>query len=143
LIDDPSPLRFFYSIGAPSAEEILDRYIEALGGAEHVESVTSIVATGTYAGFDTLNREVPLEMYAESPNRRTLVGHWGAGPVPVQIDYSDYRDVAGVQMPFHQVVTWTNGRSVMDLSEIRANVPIDDARFGRPEPAALPDQPVT
>ena len=62
----------------------------------------------------------------------------GAGPVPIQTDYSDYRDVAGVQMPFHQVVTWTNGRSVIDLTEIRANVPIDDARFGRPELPAAP-----
>ena len=243
LIDDPSPLRFFYAIGAPPAEEILAKYIEALGGAEQVAAITSVVATGTYAGFDTLDREGPLEIYAKAPNLRTLVAHWGgdddliwaydgtngwrlqptapaplieltggnlvgagidamvsfpvelsrafsewevgysevdgqevevlrginpgqrpvnlyfdeagmlirlvrwtetgAGPVPIQTDYSDYRDVAGVQMPFHQVVTWTNGRSVIDLSEIRANVPIDDARFGRPEPAALPDQPLT
>ena len=29
---------------------------------------------------------------------------------PTRIDYSDYRDVSGVKMPFHWVVTWTDGR---------------------------------
>jgi hypothetical protein len=55
-----------------------------------------------------------------------------AGPVPVQIDYSDYRDVAGVKMPFTWVRTWTNGQSNIKLKEIRPNVTIDNARFARP-----------
>ena len=35
------------------------------------------------------------------------------GRVPIQVDYSDYRDVAGagVKLPFHIVTTWTDGRS--------------------------------
>ena len=31
------------------------------------------------------------------------------GMVPTQVDYSDYREVAGVRMPFKMVVTWTDG----------------------------------
>jgi hypothetical protein len=55
-----------------------------------------------------------------------------AGPVPMQIDYSDYRDVAGVKMPFGLLITWTNGQSTIRLKEVRANVAIPDSRFARP-----------
>jgi hypothetical protein len=57
---------------------------------------------------------------------------------PTQTAYSDYREVAGVKMPFHWTVTWTNGQSKIDLSEVQPNVPIDVARFSRPAPAARP-----
>ena len=33
------------------------------------------------------------------------------GRVPTQIDYSDYRDVSGVKMPFKWTTTWTNGQA--------------------------------
>ena len=55
-----------------------------------------------------------------------------AGPVPVQIDYSDYREVAGVKFPFTWTTTWTNGQSFIKLKDVRANAPIDNARFARP-----------
>jgi hypothetical protein len=61
-----------------------------------------------------------------------------SGPVPVQIDYSDYRDVNGVKMPFHWLKTWTNGQSDIKLKEIRANVTIDASRFARPNMPATP-----
>jgi len=57
------------------------------------------------------------------------------GVVPIQIDYSNFRDVSGVKMAFHWVVTWTDGRSTIDLSDLRANVPIDGAKFAKPAPA--------
>jgi hypothetical protein len=59
------------------------------------------------------------------------------GLVPTQIDYSDYREVSGVRMPFHWVVTWTDGRSTIDLSDVQANVPIGPGRFARPAPAVV------
>ncbi len=37
--------------GEPSAEQILDKYLQALGGAERLASVTSFIATGTSQGF--------------------------------------------------------------------------------------------
>jgi hypothetical protein len=59
------------------------------------------------------------------------------GIVPTQIDYSDYRDVVGVKVPFRWVITWTSGQSTIELSDVRANVPIDDAKFAQPAPAAV------
>jgi hypothetical protein len=232
LVEDPSSLKFFPSVAAPPADTILARYIQALGGAEPLASITSLVATGTYSGFDTSDQEVPLELFARAPDQRAMIAHgvgadlfwtyngrngwryqpdtpvplieltgsnlpgaridamvsfplgirqafgqwqvsfadiegrpvevvrgtnagqlpvnlsfdesgllrrltrWtetGAGPVPIQIDYSDYREVAGVKMPFHWIVTWTNGQSTIQLSDVRPNVPIADARFARPD----------
>jgi outer membrane lipoprotein-sorting protein len=56
------------------------------------------------------------------------------GRLPVQTDYSDYRDVAGVKIPFKWTTTWLDGRSTFDLSEVQTNVTVDAARFARPGP---------
>jgi len=56
------------------------------------------------------------------------------GTLPVRFDYADYRDVAGVKMPFRTVVTWTDGQNVLALKEVRPNVPIEASRFARPAP---------
>jgi cytochrome c553 len=231
--------------GAPSpgppADEILDRYVQAAGGADKLAGLTSYTARGTYQGFDTDMTPVPVDLYAKAPSLRSLVvhmasgdsftnfdGHDGwfagteralqilhlpAGPdldslkldaelsfpgrirqvltdlrggfppttiddrdvyvvqgmtasrtrvklffdtrtgllmrnvrfiptpvgaVPVQVDYGDYREVAGVKLPYEWTMTWTNGRSVAKFTELQANVPIDNARFGRPAMAATP-----
>jgi hypothetical protein len=54
--------------------------------------------------------------------------------IPMQVDYSDYRDVAGIKMPFHWNVTWLDGRSSYDFTNIQTNVPIDAAKFAKPAP---------
>jgi hypothetical protein len=57
------------------------------------------------------------------------------GRVLTQVDYSDYREVAGVMMPFHWESTWTNGQASAQLDEITPNVEVDAARFNPPPPA--------
>ena len=49
-----------------------------------------------------------------------------------QIEYSDYRDVAGVKIPFKRTLLWQSGKQEIVLSDIQANVPVDAARFARP-----------
>jgi hypothetical protein len=56
------------------------------------------------------------------------------GRVPTQIDYSDYRDVNGIKLPFRIAYVWLDGRDSIVLDEIKTNVPIDEAKFGRPAP---------
>ena len=58
------------------------------------------------------------------------------GRVPTQVDYSDYRDVAGagVKLPFHVITTWTDGRSEVQLTSAETNVAIDAAKFRQPAP---------
>jgi hypothetical protein len=64
------------------------------------------------------------------------------GRVPTQVDYSDYRDVAGagIKLPFHVITTWTNGRSDVLLTSAQTNVAIDAAKFNQPVPPAPPKQ---
>ena len=51
---------------------------------------------------------------------------------PRQIDFADYRDVAGIKMPFRWTVTWTDGQSTTEVAEIQPNVTIDASRFAQP-----------
>jgi len=56
------------------------------------------------------------------------------GRVPTQIDFADYRDVGGIKFPFRMTFAWLDGRDAIQLSEIQTNVPINEAKFGRPAP---------
>jgi hypothetical protein len=56
------------------------------------------------------------------------------GRVPTQIDFADYRDVNGIKLPFRITYAWLDGRDSIQLNEIKVNVPIDEAKFGKPAP---------
>jgi photosynthetic reaction center cytochrome c subunit len=228
---------------APTADQILDKYVQAIGGAQRLASLTSFTATGTYSGYDTDFAKTPAEIYTKAPGLRTTVIHppigegttvydghngwiaesnsllplitltggeldaatieaelafpakikqyltnWradfppamvddrnvvvvqGTAPAgskvklffdkdsgllvrmvmftntviglnPREIDYSDYRDVAGVKVPFKWTAVWTDGRSEYEMTEIKPNVAIDAAKFAKPAPA--PVKPVS
>lgn len=225
---------------APTADEVLDRYIQAIGGAQALDRLTSFVGKGKYEGFDSYHGKVPFDIYAKSTGQRSVVAHtqngdsvttydgrdawimgpdkpvsvlelvpggdldgvkldsnlafpgtlkqaltsWRTGfptttiddkpvqvvqamaggsrvkfffdkqtglltrvvrysktvigPVPVQIDYSDYREIAGVKMPFQWRLTWTDGQSMYTLDDVQPNAQIDPAKFAKPVPPAKP-----
>jgi hypothetical protein len=56
------------------------------------------------------------------------------GRVPTQVDFADYRDVSGIKLPFRITYAWLDGRDSIVLNEIKTNVPVDDAKFGKPAP---------
>jgi hypothetical protein len=225
--------------GAPSADQVFDKYLQAVGGAQKAAAVASIVFKGTYEGY--AEPKAPVDIYVKAPNQRTMIVHtdggdrtttcdgkngWMAAPaadkpfpvigytggdldgvrldavlslptgirqaitkpavgstsiddkdvivvqgtanggrssiklyfdeqsgllvrqvrfadtiigrVPVQVDYSDYRDVAGagVKLPFHVMTTWTDGRSDVRVTSAETNVPIDTSKFYQPTPSA-------
>lgn len=239
--DDPNEVEISRRAPAtPTADDILNRYIQALGGAQRLAALTSFVGKGNYDGFDSYHGKVAVDVYAKSTGQRTVVVHtqngdsvtaydgrnaWIMGPdkpvsvlqlvpggdmdgvkldadlafpgglkqaltglragfptttisdrevqvvqataggsrvklffdkqtglltrmvrysktmvgsVPTEIDYSDYREVAGVKMPFQWRLTWTDGQSMFSLDEVQPNVAIDPAKFGRPAAAAAP-----
>jgi photosynthetic reaction center cytochrome c subunit len=220
---------------AISADQILDKYLQAAGGVERLAKITSFAAQGTFQGYQ--DEKYPVNLFAKAPNQISTVIHtaagdstttydgragWIAGPAterpvslleltdgdlagakldaavwfpaqikqaltqwrpassatidgrdmqmiqgssdgrypvnlyfdtktgllarvvryadspvglnPTQVDYADYREVAGVRMPYQVTVTWLDGKSNMILSEIQPNVPIDAARFTKPVP---------
>jgi hypothetical protein len=57
------------------------------------------------------------------------------GRVPTQVDYSDYRDVGGIKFPYRWTFAWLDGRDNFEFSDVKVNVPIDAAKFGRPDVA--------
>jgi len=239
--------------GAPSADQIFDKYLQAVGGAQKAAAITSIVFKGTYQGY--AEPKAPVDIYVKAPNQRalnqrTMIVHtdlgdrtttfdgsngpggtgWMAAPaadkpfpvitytggdldsvrldavlsfpagikqaitkplvgsssiddkevavvqgtanggrssiklyfdkqsgllvrrvsyadtiigrVPIQVDYSDYRDAAGsgVKLPFHVITTWTDGRSDVLLTSAETNVAIDAAKFNQPPPSVPPKQ---
>ena len=75
----------------------------------------------------TGERSAALNLGTSLANTGTIVG-----TIPIQIDYSDYRDVAGVKMPYRWTITWTDGRSTYEVSDLQTNIAIDAARFGKP-----------
>ncbi len=217
--------------GTPPADQILDKYITALGGADALSRLTSFTAKGTSHLFGEV-QEDPAEISAKAPNYLVTVVHqregdvartyngqeaWvmlpltvigkyslngsmleGAkldaqmafpgglkqffsswrvtypsvvngkpvyvvqgsgngliatfyfdkqsgllnrmvryagtamGRVPTQIDYSDYRPVNGVMMPYKWTYGWISGQEIYSLSEIQPNVAVDNAKFGQP-----------
>ena len=224
----------------PTADQVLDKFIQVLGGAQKLGALASFAAKGTIEGYDTYHMKVPVELYAKAPRQRVLISHtqngdstttydgragWIAAPdrpvplltmlpgaeldgakldadlsfpgnikqaltqwrvgfpittiddhavnvvqgmgaggsrfklyfdvetglltrqvryadtpigmVPTQVDYADYRDVAGVKMPFNIVITWTDGQSKILFTEIQPNVAIDAAKFAKPAPAVV------
>jgi len=240
IYSDPVPMPADYlpqaSAGAvvPSADDIFQKYINALGGVDALSKLTSYAGKGTSTTFgaDQIN---PAEIYAKGPDKyvtivhqregdmiRTYDGHdawvvlpltvtgeyqltasaaeggkldgemafpgsiksffntWrvsypanidghdvnvvqGSGPlgflatfyfdkqtnlltrivryatsavgrVPTQIDFADYRPVAGVMMPFKRTYGWVSGREEYTLTEIKPNVAVDDAKFVKPPP---------
>jgi hypothetical protein len=54
------------------------------------------------------------------------------GRLPTQFDYSDYREVNGVKMAHKIDFVWLDGREALLLKEIKANVPVNPAFFGKP-----------
>jgi hypothetical protein len=225
--------------GAPSADQVFDKYLQAVGGAQKAAAVSSIVFKGAYQGY--AEPKASVDIYVKAPNQRTMIVHtdagdrtttydgnngWMAAPaadkpfpltaytggdldgtrldavlslpagikqaitrpavgstsiddkdvtvvqgtanggrssiklyfdkqsgllvrqvrfadtiigrVPVQVDYSDYRDTAGtgVKLPFHVITTWTDGRSDVLLTSADTNVAIDAAKFNQPAPPA-------
>jgi hypothetical protein len=59
------------SPGAPSAESILDKYIQASGGAQRLAGLTSFVGKGTNVGFGGFAGDV--EIVAKAPDKRATI----------------------------------------------------------------------
>lgn len=223
--------------GMPPATQILDKYIQAVGGAQKLAGLKSFAATGTSLGYEGLGGGGSFQILAKAPDHRaviiqfkdhpergdsmrtfngqtgwvksprgllgeyevigneidgmkldaqlafpgqikTALTNWrvgvpdaingqdvdvvqGSGPhgllatlyfdrktglllrmvrynmtpigrEPTQSDYSDYRDVNGIKFPFQYTFSWLDGKDSFKLTDVKTNVAIDDAKFGKP-----------
>jgi hypothetical protein len=88
----------------------------------------------------TMANGFPVKLYFDDESgllvRQTRYVEAAIGRATWQIDYSDYKEVAGVKIPFKRTLLWQSGQSVVELDDIQPNVPVDAARFVRPAPPA-------
>ena len=59
--------------GAPSPESILDRYIQAAGGAQRLAGLTSFVGKGTSVSFGGFGGGGDVELVAQAPDKRATI----------------------------------------------------------------------
>jgi photosynthetic reaction center cytochrome c subunit len=110
-----------------------------LVGSSSIDDKDVVVAQGTANGGRS-----PTKLYFDTQSgllvRQVRYADTIIGRVPIQVDYSDYRDVAGagVKLPFHVITTWTDGRSDVLLTSAQTNVAIDAAKFTQPPPSVPP-----
>lgn len=59
--------------GQATADQILDKYIQAVGGAQRLAGLTSIVAKGTSVGFGGFGGGGQVQIFAKAPDQRTTL----------------------------------------------------------------------
>ncbi len=62
------------------------------------------------------------------------------GLYPTQIDYADYREDSGVKVPFRVTTSRPGSNSILQIEQLRQNVPIPDSRFVAPQPPKPPQK---
>ena len=106
-------------------------------GTEKVGDSEAYVVVGQRDG------KTPIRLYFDTQTgllvRMVRFGETALGRMPVQIDYADYRAIDGVKIPYRWTLARPSGRFTIQVSEVKQNVPVDDAKFAKP--AAPPEPP--
>ena len=66
--------------GQPAADQILDKYIQAIGGAERVAGLKSYAAKGVSVGFGGFGGGGNVEIFARFPDRRAMLIEFPKNP---------------------------------------------------------------
>ena len=114
--------RDFLTDSSVNVNQVWDKYIQALGGAEKLTKLTSYAAKGTYSGFDTDRSTVPIELYAKAPNQETVVVHLTIGASTRVFDGKNAW-VAGPEQPL-PLLTLTTGNVDRARLSALANFPL-------------------
>ncbi|HEY6270133.1 MAG TPA: c-type cytochrome [Candidatus Acidoferrum sp.] len=61
----------------PGAEQLLDKYLAAVGGADALQKITSRVQKGTLTAFG--GQHFPMDVYSKAPDKRFSVMHLQGG----------------------------------------------------------------
>jgi photosynthetic reaction center cytochrome c subunit len=69
---EPAPEKEGAQASGPPANELFEKYLKAIGGAEAVEKIDSRVMRGAITFGD---RDVPIEIYSKAPDKRISITH--------------------------------------------------------------------
>jgi photosynthetic reaction center cytochrome c subunit len=102
----------------------------------HVEYPEKIGERETYVLSCVREGQPPAKFYFDAQSsllmRVVRYKESALGLDPQQIDYSDYRDVDGVRMPFRITISEPMSSSTIQIDEVQENVPVDETKFSRP-----------
>ena len=107
-------------------------------GGEKVGDRQAYVVVGRRDG------KTPIELYFDADSglllRLVRYGETALGWIPTQIDYDDYREINGVKVPYRWTLARPNGRFTIRISDMQQNVPVDDAKFIKPQAPPEPSK---
>jgi photosynthetic reaction center cytochrome c subunit len=63
--------------GLPATDQLLEKYLSAIGGGEALQKITSRVQKGTLTAFG--GQHFPVDVYAKAPDKRVSIMHLGGG----------------------------------------------------------------
>ena len=108
--------------GEPSADQLIDKYIDAVGGAKRLTGLTSFSATGTSKGFGGLGGAGEVQIFAKAPAQRTTVVKFPSDPARGE-EIRTYDGSAGWMVIPHAVVhEYALGGSELDGARLDAQL---------------------
>jgi hypothetical protein len=103
---------------------------------ETIDGKQAVVLTGT--PYPNVTEELAFDRESGLLLRRTITsgsaGGFGIMALGEQIDYSDYRDVSGVKVPFALRHSTWNAVSNEKFTDVKINAPVADTIFAKPTP---------
>ncbi len=103
--------------------------LQASGRPFQINGKSAITVTGR-AGI------VTEQFYFDSESgllvRRVITTRTALGNLREQFDYADYRAAGDVKIPYQIIRRTWDTHDTLKISEAKANAPIDDARFAKP-----------
>jgi photosynthetic reaction center cytochrome c subunit len=119
-------------------------HVKSLYSKFKVASAEKIDGHDTYLVEGHEEGRPPLRLYFDTQTRLLLrMIRYAQSPLglnPTQIDYTDYREVDGVKVPFRWTVSRPGNRFTIQVEAMKQNVPVDDAKFTAPPPPPPPAQ---
>jgi photosynthetic reaction center cytochrome c subunit len=116
----PTELKALFHVFRPRPpEKINDKETEVLAGLRPGQPPTEFYFDKTTA---LLLRVVSYEQTA-------------LGRLPEQIDFSDYRDVDGVKVPYAWTIARPQSRFTIRATSVEQNIPVKDSKFAMPAAA--------
>jgi len=123
----------------------LATHLPQMFNAMKVEGSEKIGDREAYLVVGERQGKTPLELYFDQQTglllRLVRFGETAVGWLPTQIDYADYREANGIKVPYRWTLARPNGRFTIQLTDLKQNVPVDDAKFAKPAPE--PPKPPT
>jgi hypothetical protein len=98
----------------PTADQLLDKYVQAAGGATAIDKVTTRVMKGT---IDFGGKSLPIDIYSKDPDKRISFTHLPEGDSVTAFDGHD----GWLGSPGRPEVRWMHG-SELDAASIDADL---------------------